>query len=157
MPKMPPTKAFTGARAINIYPDPIIKNDIIIRGASFCQVDKTKQDIQDTETITDGYHAWHGAIPNLITIDNKSIKSIRRLGELIKNHIEILDISITLDPKACAKKYLIDASVSWFNLDIIKTGKKDNKFNSIPAHKKIQLDLETAINVLNTITETDKK
>lgn len=39
-----------------------------ISGASFCQVDKIKQFIQDIEVIIEGYQWWNGDNPNLIKI-----------------------------------------------------------------------------------------
>jgi len=73
---------------------------------------------------------------------------IRRLGLDLLNHRAILVINITLDPIAWAKKYLIEASVSWFIFVDIINGINDRRFSSIPSHKKIQFVLEIAINDL---------
>jgi len=62
-----------------------------------------------------------------------------------------LDINIILDPKAWARKYLIDASLSWLELVSKIRGINESKFSSIPAHKNIQLDLDRTIAVLRII------
>jgi len=62
-----------------------------------------------------------------------------------------------LEPNAWAKKYLIDASVSWLEFDLIIIGINDRRFSSIPAQRNIQLDLDMAMTVLNTIMEAHIK
>jgi len=42
-------------------------------GTNFCQVDSTRQRVQDRLLITGGNQKWHGAIPNLI-ISPRSMK-----------------------------------------------------------------------------------
>jgi len=126
-------------------------------GANFCHVDRIRQEIQEIEVITDGYHRWHGAIPIFNIRDiNKNIL-IMLIGIEKLNHNAILDISITLDPRAWAKKYLIDASVSWLILDSIINGINDRRLSSIPAHINSQFDLDKTINVLKIIIELDIK
>lgn len=90
----------------------IIINDKMVNGAIFCHEDRIVQLIHDSDAITEGNHKWHGAIPSLITIDVTIIDEIINL--LISgNHIDDADISISLEPKAWVKKYLIAASISW--------------------------------------------
>jgi len=56
IPMTPPTRAFTPATAIIKF---IFfrgrRNARIERGASFCHVDRTRQEIHDSEAITEGY------------------------------------------------------------------------------------------------------
>lgn len=126
---------------------------ITINGASFCHVDSTKQEIHEMEVITDGYHRWHGAIPIFNISETNSKILMYSIGIELLNHIDSLAINITLDPRAWAKKYLIEASVSWFELVNMIKGIKDNRFSSIPAHKNIQFELENTIIVLRSIKE----
>lgn len=53
----PPMMAFSPARIVRVllWGEWIIM-EIIIRGASFCHVDRIKQDIHEIEDITRGYH-----------------------------------------------------------------------------------------------------
>jgi hypothetical protein len=153
MPMAPPTRAFTAPKNNKILEDaPVRINEIIDNGASFCQVDKIKQESQEIDVITDGYHRWHGAIPIFSRTDIISKNLILFIGIEFLNHMEILAINIILDPKAWAIKYLIEASVSWLEFDIIINGINERRFSSIPAHRKIQLALDMAIAVLITIT-----
>lgn len=94
----------------------IYEKDRRIRGAIFCHVDRIKQFIQDSEVMTDGNHRWHGAAPNFSRRDVIRIIIARSL--LIVALIIIVDPrSRSIDPKACDRKYLIAASVSWFDFD----------------------------------------
>lgn len=69
-------------------------------------------------------------------------------------HIDILVIRSRADPSACARKYLIDPSVSWLFFVCIIIGINLRRFNSIAAHKRIQFVLDKAMRVL-TIRDTD--
>ena len=50
-----------------------------------------------------------------------------------------------LEPSACAMKYLIAASVSWFVLEFVISGINLSMLISIDIHKKIQFVLDIAI------------
>lgn len=65
--------------------------------------------------------------------------------------IKVLIIS-KLDPIAWAIKYLIDASVSWFEFEFNIIGIKDSKFSSRANHNINQFLLEIAMRVLVIIT-----
>lgn len=65
------------------------------------------------------------------------------MGDL--DHWIILLISIILDPSACAIKYLIAASVSWFVFEFVIIGINLNILISIDIHRKIQFLLDRAI------------
>jgi len=65
------------------------------------------------------------------------------MGDL--DHWIILLINITLDPSACAIKYLIAASVSWFVFEFVIIGINLNMLISIDIHRKIQFLLDRAI------------
>jgi hypothetical protein len=69
-------------------------------------------------------------------------------------HIDILDINNSADPKACARKYLMEPSVSWLFFLCIIMGINLRRFNSIAAHRRIQFVLDKAIKVLR-IRDTD--
>ena len=75
-------------------------NTITVKGASFCQVDRIRQDIHEIEVITDGYHKWHGAIPIFSRSDINNMALMKFIGIDELNHSDRLDISITLDPRA---------------------------------------------------------
>lgn len=64
------------------------------------------------------------------------------------------EVSKRADPSACARKYLIDPSVSILVLEDIRIGINLKRFNSIEAHKNIQFVLDKAIIVL--IIRVDK-
>jgi hypothetical protein len=55
---------------ISIIEDFIRINDIMDRGASFCQVDRINAGVHAIDVITDGYHRWHGAMPIFINREN---------------------------------------------------------------------------------------
>jgi hypothetical protein len=65
------------------------------------------------------------------------------MGDL--DHWTILLINIILDPRACAIKYLIAASVSWFVFEFVIIGINLNMLISIDIHRKIQFLLDRAI------------
>jgi len=132
-------------------------NEMIDKGASFCHVDKIKHEIQDIEVMTDVYHKWHGAIPSFSMRAINKVSLNRLVGIESINHIDILDISIILDPRAWARKYLIDASVSWLELLIIIMGINDKRLSSIPAHRNNQFDLDIAIKVLRIRVDEHRK
>ena len=92
------------------------ENDSRISGAIFCHVDSKKQFIHDRDVITDGNHRWHGAAPNFSSRD--VIKIMAAILLFISALINMDDPSSrSIDPRACDRKYLIAASVSWFDFD----------------------------------------
>lgn len=119
-------------------------------GIIFCQVARTRHWGQLRLAITLGSQKWHGAAPALIKILN-----IKRAGvawEGSKDRIwgekeGIIAASKVAEPIACAKKYFIAASDSWFEDVKVIRGSMDNKFSSILAQTIIQLFLERAIKV----------
>jgi len=130
-----------------------IKMDI---GASFCHVDKIIQDVQEIEVITDGNHMWHGAIPNLISIEITNINIIRGLLIIISHQSDDDVIRNIVDPTAWTKKYFSIASVSWNLLDDFSNGMNVNILISRAAHVNIRLFLDTAIKLL-IITDAYKR
>jgi hypothetical protein len=146
IPIAPPIRAFSPARAVKIIGNGfIIIIEIITRGANFCHVDRIRHGIHEMEDITEGYHIWHGAAPILRISDIIST----RVNELVWNgnwsHRLILLMSINLDPRACARKYLIAPSDSWFTLVIIIIGINASRLSSSPAQAYNQFLLEIAI------------
>lgn len=119
-------------------------------GASFCHVASSKQLNQEIEVITCGNQKWSGAAPNLRIILIIRIVLTRDIWGI---HEEILARSIRADPRACARKYLIAPSDSWFEYLRIIIGINDNIFNSIEAHTISQLLLDIAIKVLENRIE----
>jgi len=116
------------------------------RGASFCQVARIVQADQDIDVITEGNQKWNGAIPSLSIIAPSSIRFI--WGMDLDDQWAILVISISLDPIACAMKYLIAASVSWLDLELVINGMKLNMLISIDIHRNSQFVLDKAMMVL---------
>lgn len=154
---MPPIKAFKHAINIISFEDELVKiNDIMNNGAIFCHVERTNADFQEIDVITDAYHMWHGAIPIFRTIDIRRIEVMKFIGMVETNHIDILDISISLDPRACIKKYFTVASVSWYEFEYIISGINLRRFNSKAIHRNNQLVLDKTISVL-VIREADDK
>lgn len=98
------------------------------------------------DIITDGYQKWQGTTPSFSIMDSISI-SLESSCTIIWFIILILR-SIIIDPIAWDKKYLIDASVSWFVFDFIIIGINLNIFNSNMIHAIIQLGLNAVIIVL---------
>ena len=153
IPKIPPVNAFIAATIINIYSefdlyDIVINND---SGPSFCHVDRIRQFIQEIDNITEGYQKWHGTTPNLIIIDNIII--ILDISCIINWFINLILNNIIIEPIACDKKYLIDASVSWFDFDLIIIGMNLNMISSNIIHAIIQFGLNIIIIVLNISVE----
>lgn len=123
---------------------------ITANGAIFCHVERMKAEIQEIDIITDGYHAWHGATPDLIMIENRIIGYDNFvIGEA--EYIQTLPIINSLDPKACTNRYLIHASVSWEFVEENIMGTKDNIFSSSANHSIIQFLLDKAIMALEII------
>jgi len=149
IPITPPTRAFVPA--INIINCVDFWGKIkarIAKGASFCHVDRIKQEVHEIEDITEGYQKWQGTLPSFNRIAVMRAMGIK-LGKDEKDiHIDILDISNNADPMACARKYLIEPSVSWLFFVCIIMGINLKRFNSIAAHRRIQFVLDKAIKVL---------
>jgi len=149
IPIIPPTIELSAATYNKMFLVFWIKiNDKTLNGASFCHVDKIAQDAQGIDIITDGYHMWQGTIPNFNKIENINIyiKDLSLIENII--HIDILLINKMEDPIDWARKYLIEASVSWFSCVNRIIGMNLNKLISIDAHSIIQLVLDIAIKVL---------
>ena len=101
MPIIPPIRAFKAANIRRILEKAlVIMNEITVNGASFCHVDRIKHEIHEIDVMTDGYHKWHGAIPIFRRRDINNMALIKFMGIELLNHMDILDMSITLDPKA---------------------------------------------------------
>lgn len=122
IPKIPPINALIPAVIIISVLDSVLYSVIISNdsGASFCHVDRIMQFVQDSDAITDGYQKWQGAIPSLINIATV----ITHIGIIcdIGWYSILIPSSISIEPNACDKKYLIDASVSWFDFVAIIIG-----------------------------------
>jgi len=104
--------------------------EMINRGASFCQVDRIRQDTHEIEDITAGYHVWQGAAPSFRITDIRRMEENSVDGSGVSIHKDILLINIRLDPSACAKKYLIAASDSWFEFVYIIIGINARRLSS---------------------------
>jgi len=147
IPIIPPRRAFMEAISIINVGDRLYRiNDKIINGANFCHVARIMHINHDKDVITDGNQKWNGAIPSLSKIDAIRIIFINGMDD--EDQWDILDISISLEPKAWAMKYLIVASVSWFVFEFDMSGINLNILISIDIHKNIQLVLDIAMIVL---------
>lgn len=147
IPIIPPRSALIEAISIINDDERLYKiNDKMINGANFCHVARIIHISHDRDVITDGNQKWNGAIPSLSRIDAIKIMFINGIED--EAQWAILDISINLEPNACAIKYLMVASVSWFVFELDMRGIKLNILISIDIHKNIQLVLDIAINVL---------
>lgn len=141
IPITPPISALTLAVIAMIILDSVLVV-VIIRsesGANFCHVDNVRQLIHDSDDITEGYQKWHGAIPSLINI----AVIIIHMGSLCITGWYSIDIpsNINMDPRACDRKYLIEASVSWFDFVIIIRGMNLSMLISSMIHAINQLGL----------------
>lgn len=110
---MPPIRAFSPA--INGIIDLdicLVKKIRIDSGASFCHEDRIVQEIHEMEDITEGYQKWQGALPNFNRIEVIRITGI--IDGIIEygDHIIVDEVKSRADPRAWARKYLIDPSVS---------------------------------------------
>lgn len=125
-----------------------------INGANFCHVDKIKAFIHEIADITDGNHKWQGTTPSLRKrADNRINIDMFESIEIL--HWLKLPISIKAEPKAWARKYLIEASVSWLIFMLRISGINLIKFNSIAVQARNQLGLDNAIIVL--VISVDEK
>lgn len=148
IPNNPPINAFNPAVIAIMSLDCVLFIVIIsnVNGASFCHVDKVKQLIHEIDAITEGYQKWHGAIPNLISIAIMIISD--EIDWLVGWYNVLIPSNISIDPRAWDRKYLIDASVSWFDLVAIINGINLNIFTSSITHAISQFGLIIVINVL---------
>lgn len=125
-----------------------------INGANFCHVDKIKAFIHEIADITDGNQKWQGTTPSLRKrADNRINIDMFESIEIL--HWLKLPISIKAEPKAWARKYLIEASVSWLIFMLRISGINLIKFNSIAVQARNQLGLDNAIIVL--VISVDEK
>lgn len=111
----------------------------------------------EIDVITEEYHIWHGAIPIFRIMAITRIEDIKLMGIEDENHDDIEDISISLDPSACIRKYFTAASVSWKLFVDIINGINLNRFSSREIHKNNQFELERTIIVLITNEDEAKK
>lgn len=147
IPIIPPSRALIEAISIINVDDKLYRiKDKMISGANFCHVARIIHISHDRDVITDGNQKWKGAIPSLSRIDAIRIMFINGIDD--EAQWDILDISINLEPNACAIKYLIVASVSWFVFELDMRGIKLSILISIDIHRNIQLVLDIAIIVL---------
>lgn len=131
------------------------ENDRRISGAIFCHVDRRKQFIHDNEVITDGNHRWHGAAPNFSSSD--VIKIIAATLLFISVLISIDDPNrSSIDPNACDRKYLMAASVSWFDFDCNIIGIKlsiliSNITQAVNQFGAVAVSIVLVINIISII------
>jgi len=71
-------------------------------------------------------------------------KAINIITDILENTLN----NKSADPRAWNKKYLIEASISWFDEEINIRGIKEIKLNSRANQTIIQWELESAIKVL---------
>lgn len=76
------------------------RNARIDRGASFCHVDRIKQEIHEIEDITEGYQKWQGTLPSFSKIAVVNIRGIILGKEVNIIHRDVLDIRSRADPRA---------------------------------------------------------
>lgn len=156
IPIIPPSRALIAAMImINLDAVSCRINERIISGASFCHVARIVHASQDIAVITDGNQKWNGAIPSLSKIADSKIKFINGID--LVDQWAILVISIILEPSAWAIKYLIAASVSWFDFELVIRGINLNMLISIAIHRKIQFVLDIAIIVLIISEDTVRR
>lgn len=151
IPITPPTRALVPASIDSSIVDFILLVAVInkINGANFCHVDSTMHLIHDKAAITDGYQKWHGAIPSLI---NMAIIITHFVNSWLIDWLSIdIPSSIIIDPRAWARKYLIDASVSWFDFVFMINGMNLNIFTSSMIHAISQFGLMATKIVLEII------
>lgn len=79
MPKIPPIIALNPLAVIRRVLEGVIKNAIINRGASFCQVASRMQVGQGRFDITEGNQKCIGAAPSFVKVPR--VKIIRELGK----------------------------------------------------------------------------
>lgn len=128
-----------------------IKQDIRIKGASFCQVKIIKHFIQDTQFITWGNQKWKGAIPALMAIAAKIKNLVLLRYVFISNIISVQAITMRIiEAIAWARKYLIAASVDLKFNSLRIRGIKLIKLISRPSQQINQELEEIAISVPDT-------
>lgn len=151
IPITPPTTAFMAAidiiKFIFFWGRRKAKMD---SGANFCHVDRIKQEIHEIEAITEGYQKWQGTLPSFNIIAAVRIRGMKLCNREKGIHKEVLDIKSKADPKAWARKYFTDPSVSWLLLVCIMIGINLRRLSSIAPHTNSQLALDKAIRVLST-------
>jgi len=140
---------------------PIIQEKIIINliklfltkiiksiGAIFCQVRMKRVWIHLDVWITWGSQKWRGAAPILIERANKIRGLIKEIElEEFKENIKIDIKIIKIDAKAWAIKYLIEVSVEYGLILLIRRGINLIKLISSPNQHKNHEDEEHAIKV----------
>lgn len=102
--------------------------------------------VHDSDAITDGYQKWHGAIPSLINI--ATVISHIGIVWYVGWYNILIPRSISIDPRACDRKYLIAASVSWFDFVAIIIGINLSILISNIIHALSQFGLIIVITVL---------
>lgn len=121
----------------------MIKCEINISGAIFCQIIKIKLFIHESPSITLGNQKWNGAAPLFIKREDKIIMLgiLETLIVLIWYGILILIIinkmaenKRTEEARACVRKYFIEASVDIKFEWIVIRGINASKLISRPIH-----------------------
>lgn len=69
-------------------------------GASFCQVDRIRQDAHEIEAITEGYQKWQGALPSFNRVAMIKMYGVTEDMGKLGIHKATLDISKIADPMA---------------------------------------------------------
>lgn len=66
IPISPPISEFSDEIMMKILGVHLVVSimDIIIKGPSFCQVDRIRQFIHEMDAMTEGNQKWHGAMPS---------------------------------------------------------------------------------------------
>lgn len=109
----------------------------IANGPIFCHVESNSAIGQLRPTITDGNQKCVGPTPSFNSIEIIKTTYISWCVILIcmgVENIKNVTVTISLDPVAWAKKYLILLSVSWFFCEIEINGINDRRFISNIAH-----------------------
>jgi len=101
--------------------------------------------------MAEGYQKWHGAPPSFIS--RAITRMYCRIGLDLDQDDSLVKI-IAADPSACARKYLIPASVSVVVLFMIIIGMNLNRFSSIIIHTVNQFVLARVRTVLRIIIVT---
>lgn len=109
-------------------------------GTSFCQVVRIIHMGQEIIDITVGNQKWHGGSPSLVRRPRNNIRFIKFVLHkrcwFVNKDIE--PRRINPDPRAWAKKYFIEASVSLNLFEVTKRGIKDIRLSSRPNQIKTQ-------------------
>lgn len=109
-----------------------------IIGAIFCQVNITKEFIQDRPSITSGNQKWNGAAPILVNIAESIISDKPILISVFLVIIIMIPIMNAVEARAWVMKYFIAASDSILFFVFLIRGIIDRRLISRPIHIIIQ-------------------